>query len=213
MADKLDFKKEYKDLYHPGKKPSLIQVPAMPFIYMDGLGAPESECYQNGVSVLYTLTFAIKFSGKGGKHFAGFFEYVPPPLEGLWVDVPTDLLTDRQKWRFTSLIRQPDFVTPEVFEWALAEGAKKKPELDFSVAHFGTWAEGLCVQAMHNGPFSDEPATVEKMHDYINLSGCKLDFNDDIAGLSRRHHELYLTNPQKTKPENMRTILRLPVAK
>ena len=213
MADTLDYTKEYKDLYQPAKKPALIQVPAMRFAWLDGTGAPEGPAYQNGVAALYAVAYTIKFSKMGPNKPAGYHEYKVPPLEGLWTDIPTLLPGDRDTWRFTSLIRQPEFVTEDVFRWAIDEAKRKKPEVDFAPLRFGTWEEGLCVQCMHIGPYATEPETLALMDAWMKENGYEPDFTDDTAGLSRRHHELYLGDPRKSKPENRKTVLRHPVRK
>ena len=104
------------------------------------------------------------------------------------------------------MLRQPSFVTPQVFDTAKAKLSKKKPKLDVSLARLETYAEGLCVQMMHLGPYDDEPASVRLMERYREQRGFKPDFTGQ-----RRHHEIYLSNPQKTAPEKMKTILRHPI--
>ena len=106
------------------------------------------------------------------------------------------------------MIRQPEFVTPEVFCWAKETLAKKKPELDLSPARLETFCEGLCVQAMHVGPYDAEPATLARMQQFVRDSGCREDLEN-----GRRHHELYLGDPRRTAPERLRTVLRHPVAR
>ena len=131
MTEKLDFKKQFRELYQPTSKPVLVDVPAIPFIMIEGAGAPQDEDYQQALSVLYTLTFTIKMSKlqknkPGATGFAagipGYFDYTLPPLEGLWwcedADgrrAALDFQRPRSDWRWTSLIRTPEFVTPEVF--------------------------------------------------------------------------------------------------
>ncbi len=206
MADKLDYKKEYSDLYLPKGKPTFIEVPSIPFIMVDGQGDPNGQDYQNAVSVLYALSFTIKMSKMGSDQPEGYFEYVVPPLEGLWGSEGPFDLHRRDVWRWTSMIRQPEFVTDEVFHWARKQAAKKKPELDFSKARFAVYEEGPCVQMMHIGPFRDEPASIARMEEYIRENHLV----DDITG-ERRHHEIYLSDPRKTAPEKMKTVLRHPV--
>ncbi|MEL7610732.1 MAG: GyrI-like domain-containing protein [Bacillota bacterium] len=201
---KIDYKKEYKDLYLPKAAPALIDVPPMRFIMVDGEGGPEKDEYQQSISVLYTLSYTIKMNGKGS---AGYFDYVVPPLEGLWwgEDGGFDI-NNRDTWRWTSMIRQPEFVTPDVFSWAMDAAKKRKPELDLSKARLEPFAEGLCVQIMHVGPYADEPITLEKVYEYIRQNQLV-----NRAGPERKHHEIYLSDPNKTKPENLKTVLRLPV--
>lgn len=207
MPDKLDYKKEYKDLYMPKNKPSLIEIPAMSFIKVNGKGGPQNEEYQNAISILYGLTFTIKMSKMGGNQPPGYFEYVVPPLEGLWwcEDGGFDF-EKRDLWRWTSMIRQPEFVTPEVFGWAVGECKRKKPELDVSLAKLEEFSEGLCVQMMHIGPYSDEPESIKIMKDFMKENNLT-----DATGIERKHHEIYLSDPRKTAPEKLRTVLRHPV--
>ena len=165
MPDKFDYKKEFKDLYMPKSKPVLIDAPAMNFIMLDGKGDPNGEEYENAVSTLYALTFTIKMSKMSGNQPEGYFEYVVPPLEGLWWCEGSKFSLDiRDNWLWTSMIRQPEFVTQDVFDWAEDECRRKKPDLDVSLARFEAFTEGLCVQMMHLGPYADEPHSVEMMH-------------------------------------------------
>ena len=164
------------------------------------------------MEILYGLSYTIKMSKMKGNQPAGYFEYVVPPLEGLWSVEGAEFdglnITDKDKFCWTSMIRQPEFVTEEVFEWARGELQKKKPELDFSNTRLERYREGLCCQVMHFGPYDDEPATIAKMEEYIRDNG----YITDITDL-RRHHEIYLGDPRKTKPENLKTVIRHPVRK
>lgn len=211
MAEaKFDFKKEYKDLYLPGKKPMLIDVPDMNFIMVDGQGAPGGEAYQSAMSVLYALTFTIKMSKMGAWQPEGYFEYVVPPLEGLWwsAEGRLDQSSPRETWLWTSMIRQPAFVTPDVFGWAVAECAAKKPELGVKSARFESFREGLCVQIMHIGPYAEEERSMKLLAGYMEENALV-----DESGKERKHHEIYLGDPRKTAPEKLRTVLRTPVLK
>ncbi len=205
--EKLDFKKEYKDLYLPKTKPMLIDVPAMTFMMVDGRGDPLHEEYRQAMEILYGLTFTIKMSKMTGERPEGYIEYVVPPLEGLWWNSKqTFNLHQRDGWLWTSMIRQPAFVTTPVFEWAVMQCRKKKPDVDYTKARLETFTEGECVQMMHIGPYSEEPATVEKLHAFIIEKGLK-----NMTGDVRKHHEIYLGDPRKTAPEKLKTVIRLPV--
>lgn len=208
---KIDYKKEYKDLYMPKKKPSIVDVPEMVFIMVDGRGNPNTaESYKNALEILYGLSFTIKMSKMSGTQPEGYFDYVVPPLEGLWwledgnFDGQNE--TDKDKFCWTSMIRQPEFVTEAVFEWAKESLQKKKPYIDFSAVRLAIFKEGLCCQAMHVGPYDAEPETISKMEKYIEENGYVLDINSE-----RRHHEIYLGDPRRTKPENLKTVIRHPV--
>jgi hypothetical protein len=206
-ADKLDYKKEYKDLYLPPSKPVLIDVPMMNFIMVDGTGDPQGEEYQHALEILYALTFTIKMSKMNGTRPTGYYEYVVPPLEGLWwgKDGKFDI-NIRDEWLWTSMIRQPEFVTVEVFDRAVWECRKKKPELDVSKARFEPYTEGLAVQIMHIGPFRDEPVSLEKINQFIDANGLH-----DMTGNVRKHHEIYLSDPRRTAADKLKTVLRHPV--
>ncbi|SHI44522.1 hypothetical protein SAMN02745176_00307 [Lutispora thermophila DSM 19022] len=207
MPDKFDFKKEFKDLYMPKRNPVLVDVPAMNFIMIDGKGDPNGKEYQNAVSILYALAFIIKMSKMADKQPLGYFEYVIPPLEGLWWCEGDRFHFDkRESWLWTSMIRQPEFVTREVFHWAVDECRRKKPDLDVSLARFESFTEGLCVQIMHIGPYADEPCSIKLMQQYMEENNLR-----DATGLERKHHEIYLSDPRKTAPEKLKTVLRHPV--
>lgn len=208
LNEKLDYKKEYKDLYLPKQKPMLIDVPRMNFIMVDGKGEPAGKEYQNAMQVLYALTFTIKMSKMSGQQPKGYFEYVVPPLEGLWWCEGGKLDWHKQKseWLWTSMIRQPEFVTPEVYQWAVEECMKKKPELDVSKARFESFKEGLCVQIMHIGSYDDEKRSINKIVDFIDENKLK-----DITGDIHKHHEIYLSDPRRTASDKLKTVLRFPV--
>jgi hypothetical protein len=205
-----DFKKDRKDLYQPPTAPGIADVPAMLFLMADGTGDPNtSEAYASAIQSLMGLSYAIRMN----KTEAGYFEYVVPPLEGLWDFADPSALTGgagfkKSDFVWTMLVRQPEFVTPDVLERAKAKLQKKKPGLDLQKVRLERVAEGLCVQALHLGPYDAEPATVKAMERYQEQRGFKLDFSK-----TRKHHEIYLTDPRKCAPETMKTVLRLPVKK
>lgn len=206
-----DFKKEYKELYLPGKKPSLIEVPEMSFIMVNGKGNPNtSETYKHAIELLYGLSYSIKMSKKSGSQPENYFDYVVPPLEGLWwgEDEKIDGLNivDKEKFNWISMIRQPDFVTEEVFLWAKEQLAKKKPDLDLSKAYFKIWNEGLCAQIMHTGSYDEEHKTIEILGNFVTEQG----YENDISNV-RPHHEIYLGDPRRTAPDKLRTIIRHPI--
>ena len=213
--NKIDFRKQYKQFYAPKKEPSLIEIPAMQFIMVDGQGDPNDEAgeYTKAIELLYALTYTIKMNCIDYSAPSAY-EYNVLPLEGLWwlEDIQDMNFTDKSRYCWTSMIRQPDIVTQEHFERAKQLLARKKPQLDLSKARMETYTEGLCIQCMHTGPFDDEPATLERMEEY-----CR-DMSKDIAigsltveGKIKRHHEIYLGDFRKTKPERMKTILRHPI--
>lgn len=210
MNNKFDYKKEYKDLYIPKRKPMIIEVPTMNFIMVDGQGTPRSKEYQDAMQVLYSLSFTIKMSKMSGQQPDGYFEYVVPPLEGLWWcdGGRLDWNVPKTQWLWISMIRQPEFVTEEVFQWAVEECKKKKPDIDISKARFVPFTEGLCVQMMHIGPYDEEYTSIELIDKFISENNL-IDITDDI----HKHHEIYLSDPRRTSKERLKTVLRFPIQK
>ena len=205
-GEKLDFKKAYPDLYLPKQTPSLVAVPPMPFLMVDGTGDPAGECYQEAVQTLYALAFSIKMRKRTGNVPQGYVDYVVPPLEGLWWSEGGQLdLSDRSSWHWTAMIRQPDFVSKAVFEEAAAQVRRKKPEVPVEKARLEMFEEGLCVQAMHLGPYSTEAATMNALVRFARENGYQEDLDE------RKHHELYLSDPRRANPDRLKTVLRVPI--
>ena len=206
-----DFKKEYKEFYMPGQKPSIVEVPAMNYIAVRGSGDPNEEDgdYKKSIELLYGIAYTIKMSKKGDHRIEGYFDFVVPPLEGFWWQDKVYGIDyeHKENFQWISVIRLPDFVTKEEFDWAVQEAGRKKKQ-DFSGAEFWTYEEGLCVQCLHVGPFDDEPATVESMHQFMEQNGYALDITD-----ARMHHEIYLSDARKVAPEKWKTVIRHPVRK
>ena len=206
-----DYKKEYKEFYMPGKTPSIVTVPCMNYIAVRGHGDPNVEGgeYKQSIGMLYGIAFTIKMSKKGDHQIEGFFDYVVPPLEGFWWQDGVEGVdyAHKEDFNWISVIRLPDFVTHEAFDWAVGEATRKK-KTDFSKVEFMTYDEGLCVQCMHIGPYDDEPATVSVMHDYMEQQGYVLDISEQ-----RMHHEIYLSDARKVSPEKLRTVIRHPIRK
>ncbi len=192
----------------PKDRPEIVTVPQINYIAVRGKGNPNEEggAYQQAVSVLYAVAYTIKMSYKGTYKIDGFFEYVVPPLEGFWWQEGVDGVdySDKSSFNWISVIRLPDFVRKEDFDWAVQEATRKK--LDCSSAEFLTVNEGLCVQIMHHGSYDDEPDTVAVMDEYVSANGYENDFNG-----TRLHHEIYLSDPRKTEPSKWKTVIRHPV--
>ena len=206
-----DYKKEYKEFYMPKNKPGILTVPSMNYIAVRGQGNPNTEGgeYKQAIGLLYGIAFTIKMSIKGDRQIEGYFDYVVPPLEGFWWQDGVDGIdyAHKEKFKWISVIRLPDFVTKEDFEWAVGEATKKK-KTDFSKVEFFTYDEGECVQCMHIGAYDDEPVTVALMHEYMESQGYVLDITD-----KRWHHEIYLSDARKVAPEKLKTVIRHPIRK
>ncbi|MBQ4239826.1 MAG: GyrI-like domain-containing protein [Oscillospiraceae bacterium] len=204
-----DFKKEYREFYMPKEKPEIVTVPPANYIAVRGKGDPNQEGgeYKRAISLLYGIAYTIKMSKKGDHRIEGYFDFVVPPLEGFWWQDGVEGVdySDKSTFNWISVIRLPDFVTKQDIDWAVEEAARKKKD-DFSSVEFFTCEEGLCVQCMHTGPYDDEPATVERMHEYMRQQGYELDIND-----KRLHHEIYLSDVRKTAPDKLKTVIRHPV--
>lgn len=206
-----DYKKEYKEFYLPPKTPGLITVPAMNFLAVRGQGDPNQEdgAYKEALELLYAVAYTIKMSKRSRHPLEGYFDYVVPPLEGLWWQEGIQGVDYARKTDFCwiNLIRLPEFVTKAAFDWAIREATEKKHR-DFSRVEFLSWEEGLCVQCMHLGPYNDEPATVAAMDEYARARGYVPDFGTD-----RFHHEIYLSDVRRCKPDNLKTVIRHPMRK
>ncbi len=207
-----DYKKEYKEFYMPKSKPSIVKIPKMNYIAVRGKGNPNDENseYKNSIGLLYAIAFTIKMSYKGQHKIKGYFEYVVPPLEGFWWQEGNKNGIDyerKEQFNFISIIRLPDFVTKEEFEWAIKEATNKKKQ-DFSKVEFLSYDEGICVQCMHIGSYDDEPKTIKLMHEYMIENGYELDIKSD-----RFHHEIYLSDPRRCDESKLKTVIRHPIRK
>ena len=206
-----DFKKEYKEFYMPKSKPAIVTVPKANYIAVRGKGNPNEEggAYQKAISVLYAVAYTLKMSYKTDYKIEGFFEYVVPPLEGFWwqEDINGVDYGNKDSFNWISVIRLPDFVKKENFDWAV-DAATKKKKLDCSSVEFLTIDEGLGVQIMHIGPFYDEPESVAKMDEYLAENGYENDLSD-----TRLHHEIYMSDARKVPAEKWKTVIRHPIKK
>ena len=204
-----DYKKEYKEFYMPPKKPVIEHIPPMNYVAVRGQGNPNNEDgdYKKSIGMLYAISYTIKMSKLGKHKLDGYFDYVVPPLEGLWRlkdGKPFDY-SRKDEFCWVSMIRLPDFVKKADFDWAVSEATIKK-NMDLSSAEFFTLDEGLCVQCMYIGNYDNEPTTVNSMRTYANEQG----YEFDLSG-TRLHHEIYLSDPRKCAPEKLKTIIRIPI--
>ena len=204
-----DYKKEYKEFYLPPTRPGIVMVPPMNYVAVRGKGDPNEEDgeYAQALSLLYGIAFTIKMSKKGDHRIEGYYDYVVPPLEGFWWQEGVEGVdyANKELFEWISVIRLPDFVDEADFAWAVEEASRKK-KTDFSKAEFLTVDDGLCVQCMHIGPYDDEPATVQLMHEFMEAQGYALDITD-----VRHHHEIYLSDARRTAPEKLKTVVRHPI--
>lgn len=210
MTAKIDFKKDKKEGYQAKAKPEIITLPTKPFIMVNGKGNPNTSVdYQKAIELLYALSYTIKMSDKQNDAPAGYVDYVVAPLESLWWSTDEQFSVnqlDKDKLTWTAMIRQPDFVTSEVFDDAVSTVRQKKPDLEVSLARLETFTEDLCAQILHIGSYDDEPKTIQIMTDFVEQSGYTSDLSE-----TRQHHEIYLSDPRKTAPEKLKTIIRHPI--
>lgn len=200
--NKIDFKKEYKELYKPSaKKISFVDIPELKYLAVEGKGDPNtSQEYKNSIEALMGVSYTTKFIMK--KEYGK--DYVVMPLQGQWWsdDMENFSVQDKSNWKWRSLVMQPNFVKKEHVDQAIAEIAMKKDLSSLDKVEFTTIKEGLSGQILHIGPFSEEGPTVEKLHNTIKEKGY------DLTGL---HHEIYLSDIRRANPEKLRTIIRQPV--
>lgn len=199
-----DFKKEFKKLYQPKTAPEIIAVPPITYAAVRGEGDPNEDggAYKSAVGVLYGILYTIKMSKRGEHTIDGYFDFVVPPLEGFWESTEYE---NKKRFRWISVLRLPDFVTAEAFEWAKSEAARKK-KIDCSAAEMLMIDEDLCVQCMHIGSYDDEPQTVAQMDVFLSENGYANDFT-----AARLHHEIYISDPNKCAEEKRKTIIRHPI--
>ena len=215
--DKHEWRKDEKELYNPKTEPSLISVPKQKYIMIDGMGNPNDEDFSEKISVLMSLSYGIKMMLKKEEAFEGYYDYSVYPLEGKWSFSEDelkrieqcgeeDIKLNKDKFVYTIMVRQPDFITEEVYNRAFENVKKKKKELKYiDKARFEECDEKLCVHIMHNGPFDNENISFNKMKTFIH--------ENDLKIVSMVHREIYLKDSRKTAKDKLKTILRYEVTK
>jgi hypothetical protein len=206
MPNKLEYKKEFKELYLPKNTPTIIDVPSIKFVIIDGKGDPNGEDFSLVTAALYGFSYAVKMSYKSNEVPQGFYDYTVFPLEGVWDLVDkTKSLTDKSNFAYSIMIRQPDFLTDELFERFITEIKKKKPNIYLDKIKYETITEELCCQMLHLGSYDDEPASFELMKQFCEDNG--------YERISLTHREIYLSDPRKTEADKLKTVLRFNVKK
>jgi hypothetical protein len=201
--EKLDLKKQWKHLYQPRAGVLVaVDVPPLTYLMVDGQGDPNtSKAFEEAVEALYSLSYTLKFSLKKSPRA---IDYGVMPLEGLWwADDPADFyLADKSTWKWTAMILQPEFIARPEIDAAFDEVRRKKNPAALDRVRFETLTEGLSAQTLYLGPFSEEGPTIQHMHDFIHAAG------KELRG---KHHEIYLSDPRRTAPDKLKTILRQPL--
>lgn len=201
MPEPIDLRKRLKALYSASGVPTLVEVPALNFLMVDGHGDPNtSPLYAAAVAALYGVSFTLKFSLKRGPQK---IDYKVMPLEGLWwADDPHSFVAgDRSRWLWTAMIMQPNFITPGQVDEAIAAVRRKAPGDTLAHLRFDSFAEGRAAQLLHLGPYSAEAPNIERLHAFIAGQGGRL---------SGKHHEIYLSDPRRVAPDKLKTIIRQP---
>jgi hypothetical protein len=202
--DKIDYKKEFKHLYRPSsRKVEVVEVPKWNYLMIDGEGDPNtSQSFRDAIEVLYPLSYTLKFMIKKGEIGV---DYGVLPLEGLWWadDMSSFSEGDKDKWKWTLMIMQPDLVTEELVHEAIEQVKTKKNPLALPLVRFESFTEGRAAQIMHIGPFSEEGPTIEKVHSFIEENGSQR---------RGKHHEIYLSDIRRAAPEKWKTIVRQPMS-
>ncbi len=200
--EKVDYKKVFKELYKPSaKKPSIADVPEMNFLMVDGKGDPNTaQEYVDAMGALYPVAYTLKFKLKKEK----ILDYTVMPLEGLWwiEGEGTFYESNKGDWSWTSMIMKPSVVTPEDVAEAIEEVREKRNPPALSKLRFEAYHEGLSVQIMHIGPWAEEAPTIERMHKFAEEQG---------YSLRGKHHEIYLSDPRRTAPDKLKTVVRQPI--
>ena len=205
---KIDFKKEYKELYNPKKgKFVIVDVPQLSFLMIDGKGNPNtSQEYQSAVEALYAVAYGLKMAPKKGIKIKGYYEYVVPPLQGLWFakDMSEFSAERKEEWLWTMMIMQPEFVNKNIAKEAIERVMQKKDNPSIAKVRLEKYMEGLSVQTMYTGAYKDEGPTIQSLHNFAIEQGYQL---------RGKHHEIYLSNPQKVEPGKLKTVIRQPISK
>ena len=200
---KVDFKKEFKELYSPPKKFVVVEVPEMQFLMLDGHGDPNTAReYQDALEALYAVAFKIKFISKKTLEK----DYTVPPLEGLWWAEYMEAFSikrDKSKWDWTMMIMAPGWITSGIFDQAVEQVRKAKNPVSLDKLRLESYHEGTSVQIMHIGSYDDEAPTLEAMHGHF--------IPENGYTENGKHHEIYLSDPRRVALEKLRTVLRQPV--
>ncbi len=200
---KHEWKKSEKAIYLPKTEPTVIEIPSYKYFTLSGHGDPNEQAFADAVSVLYALSYAVKMMPKKEGAPLGYFDYSIYPLEGIWEaseEIKAGTRLDKSKLSYKIMMRQPDFVTDEVWLRALEKVKRSKPHPLLDGVRFESIKDGSCVQMLHVGSYDDEPRSFEMMNAFCAKHG--------LVRKSLNHREIYLTDARKTAPERLKTVLR-----
>lgn len=204
MIKKIDYKKDYKEQYSFKEVPQIINIPKIKFVIIEGEGDPNGEEFGEVMQALYSFSYTVKMSYKSNDIPEDYYEYKVFPLEGVW-----DLIdknkpsTDKSNFKYQVMIRQPEFLTVELFDKFLDKVKSKKPNIYLNKITLKEIEEGLCCQMLHVGSYDDEPKSFKIMEEY-----CK---ENNYTRVTKVHREIYMSDPRKTEKSKLKTILRFQV--
>lgn len=200
---KHEWRKKEKLYYIPKTKPEVVNIDSMKFIQIKGEGNPNEEAFSEAVGALYSIAYTIKMMPRNNVEIPGYFEYVVYPLEGLW-DLKEEARNkdsfDKSELIYTIMIRQPEFVTEDIFKEAINIAKKKKPNRLLDEIEFFTIEDGLCVQMMHIGSFDEEENTFKVMRKYYE--------ENNLVLRSKVHREIYISDFRRVEKSKLKTVLR-----
>lgn len=199
---KYEWRKQDKVLYGAKKTPALVTIPAQNYIMLSGKGDPNDIDFSNRVGALYSLAYGVKSAYKAAPLREGIEDFAVYPLEGIWKKVEGDRL-EKEKLKYTIMIRQPDFVTEDLVKEALEVVKRKKPNPLYKEIQYRTMENGLCVEILHVGPYDNEPVSFEKMDRFVDAQG--------LRRLENSHREIYLSSANRVEKSKLKTILRYAV--
>ncbi len=196
---KVDYKKKYNNIYNP-KKPSIVVFPDAKYITLDGEGNPNSEYFSESIGALYAIAYAISMSYKMDYKIEGFYNFVVPPLEGVWdiIDGKSfDGNKSNLKWKI--MIMMPEFVSEEVFDWAKNRAFIKKKNTRINDVILEYFKGKLCCNYLHKGSYDNEPESFNIMDGFVKENGYKR--------VELTHREIYLNDARKVDADKLKTVL------
>ena len=198
---KYEWKKQEKEIYGVKMIPCVIDIPAWKYIILSGNGSPNDEIFSDKVAALFSIAYKMKMAYKAlAEKSSEITDYTVYPLEGIWSMASEKEYLVKEELQYRIMIRQPEFITREIFDHALEAVKSKKYNPYLTDVSFETICDGRCIQILHKGAFDDEPASFVKMDRYCIEHGYKR--------MGKEHREIYLNNANRTQKTNLKTILR-----
>ena len=201
---KHEWKKQEKEIYGVKTKPCVIDIPAWKYIILSGSGNPNDEIFSDKVAALFAIAYKMKMAYKAfAEKSSEITDYTVYPLEGIWSMASEKEYLVKEELQYRIMIRQPDFISREMFDSALETVKARKNIPYLTDISFVTVCDGRCIQVLHKGAFEDEPASFEVMDRYCMEHGYRR--------MGKEHREIYLNNANRTEKANLKTILRYKV--